>query len=88
MRRREFIRLVGGAVMAWPLAARAQEPGRIYRLGSFFRDPRTAAHHVALFEGLKIRGFVEGQNLLADPKGYELPTTSVKNMRQRSSKPK
>jgi putative ABC transport system substrate-binding protein len=71
MRRRKFITLVGGAVV-WPLAARAQEPGRIYRLGSLFRNARSAALHVALFEGLKTRGFVEGQNLLADPKGYEL----------------
>jgi putative ABC transport system substrate-binding protein len=71
MRRREFIALMGASV-AWPFAALAQEPGRIYRLGSLFTTPRSHPLHAALFERLRQYGFVEGQNLLADPSGYEL----------------
>jgi putative tryptophan/tyrosine transport system substrate-binding protein len=74
MRRREFISLLGGAAVAWPLAARAQEPDRIYRFGSLLEGPRGAPVFVAFFEGLRQYGFVEDQNLLSDPNGYGLRT--------------
>jgi putative ABC transport system substrate-binding protein len=72
MKRRKFITLLGGAAAAWPFAARAQEPGRIYRLGNMHLSPRDAPHYVAFFDELRRLGFIEGQNLTVDWRGYGL----------------
>ena len=72
MRRRVFITLLGGAAVAWPLVARGQEPGRIYRLGCLFTSPRDASHYLALFDELRRLGFIEGQNLVIDAAGFSL----------------
>jgi putative ABC transport system substrate-binding protein len=71
MRRRDFITLVGAAA-GLPLLARPQEAGRTYRLGSLQPSPRSAPHHVALFDELRRAGFIEGQNLVVDADGYGL----------------
>jgi putative tryptophan/tyrosine transport system substrate-binding protein len=71
MKRRAFITMLGGAA-AWPLAARGQEPGRIYRLGAVHSSPRDAPHHIAFFDELRRLGFIEGQNLVGDQAGYGL----------------
>jgi putative ABC transport system substrate-binding protein len=65
MRRREFIALTGASV-AWPFAAIAQEPGRIYRLGCLLPRTRDALVNVAFFDELRRRGFSEGQNLTVE----------------------
>jgi len=72
MRRRDFIALIGGAAAAWPLTARAQDPGRIYRLGVINGAPRASPRVVAFFDGLKVLGFVEGQNLNIVAGGFDL----------------
>jgi putative ABC transport system substrate-binding protein len=67
MRRREFISLCGGAA-AWPLAARAQQAAKVYRIG--FLGNSTAALEADLVgpfrEGLRGLGYVEGQNILIE----------------------
>jgi len=72
MRRRDFITLVGGAAAGWPVAMRAQEPGRIYRLGALQLSPRSLPNHVAFYAELQRLGFIEGQNLVVDERGYGL----------------
>jgi putative ABC transport system substrate-binding protein len=71
MRRREFITMIGGvAVAAWPLAARAQQDGRMRRIGILERGEETdrivQAQQGALREGLAKLGWVEGRNVRFD----------------------
>jgi putative ABC transport system substrate-binding protein len=72
MRRRDFIKVFGASASIWPFAARAQEPGRTYRIGALSIQPRTAAFNVALYEELHRLGFIEGQNLEVIPGSYGL----------------
>jgi putative tryptophan/tyrosine transport system substrate-binding protein len=75
MRRREFITLIGSATAAPLLGVpvpRAQEPGRIYRLGVMTGAARQAPRNVAFFDELKGLGFVEGQNLKIVAGGFDL----------------
>jgi hypothetical protein len=72
MKRRDFLALLGGAAAAWPLAARAQQAGRIYRIAPLTLNPRSAPHYAAFFEGLSQFGFTEGRNLVVDGRGFSL----------------
>jgi putative tryptophan/tyrosine transport system substrate-binding protein len=64
MKRREFVALLGGAVVAWPVAARAQQPTKSYRIGMLetISASLNAAHLDAFRKGLRELGYVEGKN--------------------------
>jgi putative ABC transport system substrate-binding protein len=70
MRRREFITLLGGAAVARPLGVQAQEAGRSYSLGLLNPLPREMPQFVSFFDELRRFGFVEGQNLIVDGRGF------------------
>jgi putative tryptophan/tyrosine transport system substrate-binding protein len=76
MRRREFITLLGGAA-AWPLAARAQLQGRIYRLGFLLPTQSNSTAMLAFSDELRLNGFVAGQNLEIIPGGLDVPREQI-----------
>jgi ABC-type uncharacterized transport system substrate-binding protein len=65
MKRREFITLLGAAGAAWPLAARAQQrTGKIPTVGFLLNVQSELV--VALFEGLRDAGYIDGQNMVVE----------------------
>jgi putative tryptophan/tyrosine transport system substrate-binding protein len=71
--RREFISLLGGAAV-WPLAARAQQAGGTYRLGVLHNLGPQSPMFPPFYDELRRLGFVEGQNLIVDSRGYAVRT--------------
>jgi putative ABC transport system substrate-binding protein len=68
VRRREFITLLGGTVAAWPLAARAQQPAKVARIGHLDLGPpfARASRVEALRAGLRDLGWIEGKNIVIE----------------------
>src|SRR5262245_13934058 len=72
MRRREFITLLGGATVAWPLAVRAQQSERMRRIGVLVGagldvdDLDMQTRFGAVEDGLKQLGWINGQNVRID----------------------
>jgi hypothetical protein len=70
MGRREFIALVGSVAVAWPLAARAQQPGSRRRIGILTdlaeNDAEAQARLAAFRQGLQQLGWTDGRNVRID----------------------
>ena len=73
MRRREFIALVGGIAVAWPLAARAQQPGKLPTVGFLGPNTRSAASEwvAALVQRLRELGWIEGRTVTIEYRWVE-----------------
>ena len=67
MRRREFVRILGGAA-AWPLATAAEQPAKVWRIGWIWagRSAGNPAEMAGFRQGLKERGYIEGQNVVVE----------------------
>src|SRR5262245_44180414 len=66
MRRREFIRSIGGAAIAWPLAARAQQATKMLKVGTVAGNPRSGPQWVAFEKRMGELGYQEGKNFFFD----------------------
>jgi putative ABC transport system substrate-binding protein len=70
MRRRDFITLLGSTAAAWPLAARAQQPERMRRIGVLMSpssdDPQGPSLITAFAQGLQALGWTAGSNVRID----------------------
>ena len=73
MRRREFITLLGGAAVAWPLAARAQQAGKVPTIGFLGpTTPSSQSQHVAAFaQRLRELGWIEGRTITIEVRWAE-----------------
>src|SRR3954470_16078407 len=70
MRRRQFITLLGGAAVVWPLAASAQQPEQVRRIGVLVAtaadDPSYQARIAAFLQSLARLGWTDGRNVRID----------------------
>ncbi len=86
MKRRELIRLLGGAA-AWPLVARAQQSERVRRLGILMNipenDPEGRSRLAVFLQALQQLGWSDGRNIRIDtPAGPGATPTSIADTRR------
>jgi putative ABC transport system substrate-binding protein len=85
MQRREFITLLGGAVAAWPLIARAQQAEQMRRISVFTggtENPEFQARLAAFVQGLQQLGWIDGRNVRVD---YRWGAGNADNIRKHAA---
>jgi putative ABC transport system substrate-binding protein len=70
MKRREFITLLGGTAAAWPLAARAQQPGKLPTIG-FAAASSSSPWAAAFVQRLRELGWIDGRTIAIKRKTIE-----------------
>src|SRR5262249_61577028 len=73
VKRRELVALLGGALVGVPLATKAPHAGKVYRIGylSYSSSAANPHFHEAFRQGMRELGWVEGQNIIIDPRFAE-----------------
>src|SRR3974390_3267109 len=73
MRRREFISLLCSATIAWPITARAQQAGKVWRIGFLSGASRSAvsSSYDALVQAMHELGYVEGKDFVIEWRSVE-----------------
>ena len=79
--RRKFLATLGGAAVAWPLGARAQQPDRMRRIGVLMAVPENDHEYQAFLaafrEGLQKLGWTEGRNIRIDTRWAALDAEAM-----------
>ena len=92
MRRREFIAVIAGTAVIWPVVRHAQQGDRLHSLGvlSFFAqdDPQGKIYDVAFRKRLNALGWAEGRNLEIQPRWAARDLDRVKVFAKRRSAPR
>ena len=86
IRRREFIAALGGAAVAWPVLARAQQGDRVRRIGVLMayeeNDPEGKRLYSAFTQALADLGWTDGRNVRIDLRGGGGDTSRIRALAQ------
>src|SRR6202048_4057517 len=86
MRRRDLVKGIVGSTVGWPLAARAQQPERVRRMGvlmaSAADDSENQARMAAFLQGLAQLGWIDGRNVRIDTRWA---TTNADDLRRQAA---